>query len=631
MLNWLPTPSDFRGKYQAALRVTNAGERLHCLASLAQHQLGFLETIQLDRALAEFVTESPSGFSRLRLAILASTTIDHLAPAIRVAGLRRGLLLDVYIGGYGQYRQELWDAASPLWRFSPQLIVLSITAREAIEAIPITATPEAVRKGVDQFVSELRVLWRRARESFNATVIQQTFLNITDPLFGNLDRQVAAAPSAVVARLNDELSNAAASDGVLLLDIARAAERNGTDFWFDRARWFQAKQEISPQAAPMYGDLLVRIIAAQQGLSRKCLVLDLDNTLWHGVIGDDGIDGIVLGQGSAVGEAHLSLQRYAKQLMDRGIILAVCSKNDRAVAEEIFQKHPEMILRRSDFAAFMANWKDKAENLKAIAAQLNLGIDSLVFVDDNPVERARVRQALPVVAVPELPEDVANYARCLADAGYFESVSFTREDQHRTTQYAANVEREALRGSTENMEEFLQGLGMSMDFGPFAAIDLPRIAQLINKTNQFNPTTRRRNLDEIAGLAADARNLTLQFRLVDRFGDNGLVMAMILLQDPVEPDVLAIDTWVMSCRVFGRQLEFEAMNVAVDAALKRGVRSFRGEYIPTAKNGIVSELFPRLGFTHLREPASRNGQTNWIMSLNNHVPKATYIAKRAAA
>ena len=252
---------------------------------------------------------------------------------------------------------------------------------------------------------------------------------MSEPLFGGYDRMVPGAPATVIARLNDQLCEAAARDGVLILDVARASQRDGIDAWFDVGRWLQGKLEIAPQAAPLYGDLAARILAAQRGLSKKCLVLDLDNTLWGGVIGDDGLDGIVLGEGSAAGEAHLALQHYAKQLKERGVILAVCSKNDAKIAEAAFRDHPEMVLRRSDFAAFQANWDDKAQNLKAIAARLNIGVDSLVFVDDNPIERARVRQSLPMVAVPELPDDPAHYVRCLADAGYFEAVAFTADDR----------------------------------------------------------------------------------------------------------------------------------------------------------------------------------------------------------
>jgi FkbH-like protein len=508
------------------------------------------------------------------------------------------------------------------------MVLFALTARTAIAGMPLTATLSEVHEALDRSVTDLQFLWRKARTAFNATVIHQTFLDVSEPLFGSFDRHVPTSPTQLVARLNDKLSDAAATEGVLLLDIARAAERDGRDSWFDNGRWFQAKQEISPQAAPIYGELLARIVAAERGHSKKCLVLDLDNTLWHGVIGENGLEGIVLGEGSAVGEAHLSLQRYAKQLMERGIILAVCSKNDPIAAEEVFRKHPEMILKRSDFAAFIANWIDKAENLKTIASQLNIGIDSLVFVDDNPAERSRVRRALPMVSVPELPDDAAGYVRCIADAGYFESVSFTSDDQQRTAQYAANAARETLRGAAENIDEFLHSLEMTMESRSFAPVDLTRITQLINKTNQFNPTTRRYTSNDIAQFVAGTENLTLQFRLVDRFGDNGLVSAMILLRDREEQDVLVIDTWVMSCRVFGRQAEFEAMNIAVEAALRIGVRGFRAEYVPTAKNGLVRELFPDLGFNSTTQTVTANGATGWFLNLADYVHRRTRIARR---
>jgi FkbH-like protein len=628
MMSWLPVARDFRGDLRAALDGAKPTECLESLASLAACRLGFLETVQLDRALGRLGLKEAPGFLPIRLAILASSTVDHLSPAIRVAGLRRKLLIDVHSGGYGQYRQEVLDPTSALHHFAPQSVLFSLSARDAIAGVPLTATAAEADEAIARFVSDLRSFWRKAREIGNAAVIQQTFIDVTEPLFGGYDRIVPGAPARVVARLNDQLCEAAARDDVLLLDVARASERDGIDAWFDVGRWLQGKFEIAPQAAPLYGDLAARILAAQRGLSKKCLVLDLDNTLWGGAIGDDGLDGIVLGEGSAAGEAHLALQHYAKLLKERGIILAVCSKNDAKIAEAAFQDHPEMVLRRSDITAFQANWDDKAENLKAIAARLNIGIDSLVFVDDNPVERARVRQSLPLVAVPELPEDAAHYARCLAEAGYFEAVAFTSEDRDRAQQYAANAEREALLGSAESMDEFLRGLKMTTVFGRFTAVDHARVVQLINKTNQFNTTTRRYASEEIEYISNLADALTLQFRLLDRVADNGLVSTMILRPTPDDEDVLEIENWVMSCRVFGRQLEFEAMNIAVEAARERGVRALVANYIPTAKNDVISTLYPNLGFTEVNQSVADSGATRWFLNLADYVVRDTHIFVR---
>jgi len=627
MMNWLPPAVDFRQQLKAILSSTDAEQRLTSLTALARRRLNVVEMLQLDGA----ITRSAEDFARLtppvRLALLGDTTRDHLAPAVRVAGLRRGMTFDIHLGGFGQYRQELMDPSSALYRSRPQVVVLSLSARELLAGLPITASEEQVRARVDAVVDDHRRLWRTARDALGASVIQQTILDVSEPLFGSFDGVVPAAPRRVVARFNECLAGAASADGIFLLDIAGAATRQGLDFWHDRARWLQGKLEISPQAAPMYGELLVRILAAQRGLSRKCLVLDLDNTLWGGVIGDDGIEGIVLGEGSAVGEAHLALQRYAKQLSERGIILAVCSKNDLAIAEAAFREHPEMLLKRTDIAAFVANWDDKAQNLRAIAEQLNIGIDSLVFVDDNPAERARIRESLPAVAVPELPDDVTGYVSCLAEAGYFEAVAFTTDDRQRAQQYAANAERDMLRGSAQSMDEFLAGLDMSLAYGPVTPLNIDRVTQLINKTNQFNTTTRRYSADEVKARSSSDSSIALQFRLMDRFGDNGIVSAMILRPDAQEPDVLEIESWVMSCRVFGRELEYEAMNIAVEAARDRGVRALSADYIPTKKNAVIQDLYPSLGFAPRDEDGLSNGPSRWTLELSSYDARSTKISR----
>ena len=629
-MSWLPIAPDFPVNLGVALE-SSPTDRLEKLALLAQYRLGYLETLQLDRALGQLILEPGSGFAVVRLAVLSSSTINHLPPAIRVAGLRRRMMIDVHIGAYGQYRQDLLDSASSLHKFAPQIVLFSISARDTIAGVPLTATIDEVNETIVRSIDELRLLWRKAREAFNATIIQQTFLDITEPVFGSYDRLVPGAPARVVKQLNDQLLKAAAQDSVLLLDVAHASERDGIDAWFDKGSWLHGKLEIAPEAAALYGDMVARIVAAQRGLSKKCLVLDLDNTLWGGVVGDDGLEGLVLGEGSAVGEAHLAVQRYAKQLKERGIILAVCSKNDHAVAESAFRDHPEMLLRRPDISAFMANWDDKAENLKAIAAQLNIGLDSLVFVDDNPVERARIRQSLPMVTVPELPKDIAHYVRCLADAGYFEAVAFTSEDRQRTEQYAANAEREAFLKSSGSMDDFLRALQMSAVFGQFRTADLVRVTQLFNKTNQFNTTTRRYTAEEVANFAAAAETMTLQFRLLDKYGDNGIVSAMILRPDSKQPEVFEIDNWVMSCRVFGRQLEFEAMNIAVEQARRRGMKALRATYIPTPKNGVISELYPSLGFCPVGDGTPGNGGTCWFLDLAKHITRSTHISRSEQA
>ena len=355
-------------------------------------------------------------------------------------------------------------------------------------------------------------------------------------------------------------------------------------------------------------------------------MLDLDNTLWGGVVGDDGIENIALGEGSGIGEAYLSFQRYAKQLAARGVLLAVCSKNEATTAKAVFEKHPEIALQLEDISAFYANWDDKATNLLRIAKQLNIGIESLVFVDDNPAERALVRQVLPMVAVPEMPEDASRYVECLSDAGYFESVSFTDDDIQRKAQYAANRERDTLQVTTGSVVEYLTSLQMTMQSGSFDTVDLPRIAQLINKTNQFNTTTRRRTLEEIKKIAAEPGILTLQVRLSDRFGDNGLVSAVIMKPVGDGADTYDIDSWVMSCRVFGRQLEYAILNSLVATADEANARSLIATYKPTPKNAVIKNLFSDLGFKSMLEGESApSNETRWVLDLKQYADHPTQI------
>ncbi len=635
-LEWLPLPADFRSELKAATEAAGTADRLEKLAALAQTRLSFIETIQLDNALrattsaGDAAGQSTTSMARVRLALLSSSTVDHLLPALRVGALRRRMLLEVRAGSFAQYRQELLDPPPALRQFAPQVVLLSLTPGEFIAGVKPGQSEAEVRSVVAAAVANLRNLWSRARQHFNATVIQQSFLDVTEPLFGQFDRLVAGTPARLIAQLNTEAADAAAAEGVLFLDVSRASARDGLDAWFDVARWLQGKIEIAPQAAPAYGDLAARLVAAQRGQSRKCAVLDLDNTVWGGVVGDVGIEGLALGEGSAVGEAHLALQRYAKALSERGVLLAICSKNDPQIAAEAFQNHPEMLLKRSDIAAFVANWTDKSQNLRQIATQLNIGLDSLVFIDDNPAERARIRESLSMVAVPELPEDPAGYVRCIANAGYFEAAGFTDEDRNRAGEYAANSERETLRESAQSMEDFLRGLGMSVSFGPVNSVNLARVTQLLNKTNQFNTTTRRYTSEEVQALADAQQHLTLQFRLADRFGDNGLVSVMLICQAADDPSILDIVNWVMSCRVFGRQLEDEAMNIAVEAARSRGARALRAELIATPKNGVIAHLYETLGFAPVGAPAPA-GVTRWIADLAAYAHRPTFIRREAQA
>jgi FkbH-like protein len=626
----LDASQNFATNLKRALAVADEPEQLRELRALAQLELNYVQSIQFDRALQQLGAGPFDELPRCRLAILSSSTVDHLLPPLKVAGFRRGMLLDLHITPFGQYRQELLNPDSALAQFQPQVILFSLSARDILSSVPISASASRVDQHVNEHVADLVSLWQAAQQMPGTTVLQQTFLNIGESLFGSLDRSLPSAPTQVIRRYNQYLVEAATSTGVVILDLDRPVEKYGLQFWFDNAKWLQAKIEISPAASMQYADFVSRIVASLQGLSKKCLVLDLDNTLWGGVVGDAGIDNISLGEGSGLGEAYQAFQRYIKQLQERGIILAVCSKNEQQTAESVFRNHSEMVLKLEDITAFVANWENKATNLIRIAEQLNIGIDSLVFVDDNPAERALIRQSLPMVAVPEMPEDPSRYVQCLSDAGYFESVSFTGDDLQRNAQYAANNQREALSVTSQSIDDYLESLRMSMAAGPFEDVDMPRIAQLINKTNQFNTTTRRRTLDEVRAIASAPEYLTLQARLSDRFGDNGLISAVII--EPVQqaPGTYEIETWVMSCRVFGRQLEYEIMNSLVALAKKAGARRLLASYKPTSKNALIKNLYTDLGFEPL--PVNSSGspdEMRWSLDLEKFNRHTTHIGMRS--
>jgi FkbH-like protein len=631
-LDWLPQRADWQQALDEAKLLEHPAALEH-YRLLANTQMDFARTVKLDRAVQKCLGRGgvPAGWTAVRLALLGSSTLTQLVPGIRVAGMRRGLLIEVYEAPYGTYRQELTDPASGLHAFRPTVVLLALDARHLVGM-----------GGEQNALEAMRACWRMAREALACAVVQQTVLPVFSPLLGNQEHRFSGSPAFLVDQINAAMRTAADEDGVSLLALDAFARDDGLRRWYDAGLWHRAKQEVHPAMSPLYGEQVARVLSALVGQSRKCLVLDLDNTLWGGVIGDDGLEGIELGQGGATGEAYLEFQRYAKGLLERGVVLAVCSKNDEANALLPFGQHPEMALRRADIACFVANWEDKATNLRRIARELNLGLDALVFVDDNPAERGLVRRELPMIAVPEMPEDPAEYVRVLAAAGYFEGLGVTDEDRQRVAQYAANAQREAGRaaaaeGAATDLQSYLAGLRMELLWRPFDLAGRARIVQLINKTNQFNLTTRRVVDEEIARTTARADMLALQFRLKDTYGDNGMIG--IVLCEPATPERLAlegfassnvgaadlyIDTWLMSCRVLGRQVEEAMMNVVAAQALARGVRRIFGHYIPTTKNAMVREHYERMGFELVETNAG--GATLWVLDVETYQAHATQIA-----
>jgi FkbH-like protein len=535
-----------------------------------------------------------------KLAVLGNATFDFLAPILRVCAFASGIDLEIYRGSYGQQQQEILGPSSALEAFRPSIVLLAMDWRSL-------ALPEAVQ-GPDAWVEAnleaLQNLWRHCRERFHAQVVQHNFEVPVASAYGRLSMVTQGGRARLIQRLNLELWRAASTaSGVQILDVDQIASAYGKSRWDNRSLWHAAKQYPAAEALPVLARHQVALLRALLGLNSKCLVLDLDGTLWGGVIGEDGIAGIRLG-GSPEGDAYREFQSYLKSLRERGVILTACSKNNEADAKLVFTSHPETVLSLNDFAVFLADWNPKDENLRRIAKSLNIGLDSMVFVDDSPVERAWIRRQLPEVEVPELPVDPADYVRSLDQHLYFEGLEVTEEDRQRADYYRANLEREQLQEAGGNLEDFLAGLQMRVELRPFDEANLPRISQLINKTNQFNLTTQRLSVNQVRELIGDANHYTQFIRVRDRFGDDGITGILIASRDG---EGLRVDNWLMSCRVLGRKLEEAMLDSVRKYALRAGYEAIVGLYRPTVKNHQVADLYERLGFD-LIETAGSGGR-----------------------
>ncbi len=614
-LYWLPEPAAFSNLVASAQAPeTSPTERFALLHAASRLRLDFVQTMKLERCIAR-LGEAVSA-PRLRVALIGDGTLQHMSPAISAGILRRGLVADMHVGSYGQWRQETINPSSTVHQFSPDIVIMWLNGENLAPGLPFGASRAEITAAIADRIAEIRGYWRKIRETSGSAIIQVLPLPLEPDVFGHAERTIGSAPGMTRRLAEAELSLAAEEEGVQIVDLAEAARHIGLDRIHDPALLHHAKQDITPAAAPWVGDQIARVAAAMRGRSKKVLVLDLDNTLWGGVIGDDGLDGILLGQGNGAGEAFCAFQRHLKQLLARGVVLAVSSKNDMEVAEAVFRDHPEMILRRNDIAAFEANWADKPQALRRIAAQLNLGLDSFVFFDDNPAERQLMRQELPMVDTPEVPVAPELYSRCLVDAGYFEAVALTEEDTQRAGQYAANAKRQRIESSATDLPSFLRDLQMTLSAGPFAEVDVPRITQLINKTNQFNLTTKRYSEEQVCALLNDPGAVTLSARVADRFGDNGLISVIIASRSE---DVLDIDAWLMSCRVLGRSVENALLALLAKRAAEIGARYLRGRYIDSGRNGIVRGMYESFGFRRIDEGSG--GETVWRLDLEDIKPE----------
>jgi FkbH-like protein len=544
---------------------------------------------RMQRLIDDVAAHAAGAVRQARIAVLGSSTTSLLIPLLRALCFRDRIDATFHEGAFGAFRQEILERDGPLAAFRPSIVVIAPHWRDLDLPAVGGADAEAVAAAI---VQEYRGLWTALHAACDCHIIQHTFDLPADDSAGLLSVQLPAGRRRLIRRVNLALADARPA-GVSLLDTEQVAADVGTERWSNPRLWYLARQHPSVEALPELAEELAAHVRAVLGLSRKVLVCDLDNTLWKGVIGEDGLGGIKVGPGSPDGEAYADLQRYLRDLKDRGVVLAVCSKNNEEDARAPFREKSGMVLRLDDFAVFLANWDDKAENLRRIAARIGVGVDSLVMIDDNPFERAWVRSQLPEVGVPELGTSPFSFVRDLDRRRYFPAVTWSPEDRLRAEGYRREQERAEARASAGNLDDFLAGLHMKASCEPVTDENIERATQLTNKTNQFNLTTKRRTLAEVRHVAATG--WTGVFSLQDRYGDYGIIGLMFCVP-AADPACWEIDTWLMSCRVLRRDVEKFMMDCAVEAAKAAGIASLRGRYVRTEKNGQVAELFPSLGF-----------------------------------
>lgn len=546
----------------------------------------------------------------LRLALLGDTATQFLATALRGTGILYGYKFSLFEADFNQVERMILDKSSELYEFQPQYTIIFQSTHKLLGKF------NKLKSEVRSELAHERIEFLRlAAESLPGKLIILNYPEIDDQVFGSFGNKLGSSFIFQLRKLNFELMQFAAGiPNVFIADVASLQNKYGRDRLFTASVYINSDMVLSLELLPAVADTIISVIVAVEGRFRKCLILDLDNTLWGGVIGDDGIENIQLGS-LGIGKAFTEFQQWCKKLKDRGIILAVCSKNTESVAREVFEKHPDMALRSDDIAVFMANWDNKADNIRRIQEILNIGFDSMVFIDDNPFERNMVRQNVPGVVIPEMPEDPAEWLEYLYSLNLFETASWSANDEVRTKQYQVEAMRVNLQKSYTNEDDFLRSLEMISEVSKFNEFNTPRIAQLSQRSNQFNLRTVRFTEDDITRIAADPGYHTFSFTLSDKFGENGLICVIIL--EELDADSIFINTWLMSCRVLKRGMEHFTLDTIAKYAITKGFKKLIGEYLPTAKNIIVKDHYLNLGF--------KEAGSQWILDLNEYSAKGSHI------
>ncbi|MBC2601211.1 HAD-IIIC family phosphatase [Puniceicoccus vermicola] len=529
----------------------------------------------------------------LKVAFLFSSAPQLILPILTAKGYASGIQLKLLTPPFDNVTPFIRDPDSPLYEFRPDVVILGLNYRQ-LEPL---SENESAETWIDRQAQSIRDRWTAITANHSCRILQQTCDLPHHPSDGNLSTTLRSGLSARIHQLNAEILNSP-PPFVNFLDSGRLQSGLGETIWNDDRLWHIARQHPATPAVPALADEITALLRAQAGQTRKVLVLDLDNTLWGGVIGEDGIEGIQVGPETPTGEAFTAFQEYLLELKARGILLAVCSKNNETEARIPFETHDGMRLRLNDFVAFVANWDPKDQNLRAIAKQINLGLDSLVFVDDSPVECDWIRSRHPEVAVVQLPDDPTRYVETLDRGRWFESLHVSAEDRNRHALYRSQKLRNQAKEEAPSLESYLASLQMQVRSGPFDSLHLQRIAQLIQRTNQFNLTSRRHSPEQLERLVNDPHIWTQWFALEDRFGDNGLVGLVIA---ECGETTWTLDSFLMSCRVIGRKLEAQMLETVTEAARQSGATHLQGIYRPTPKNDLVSNFYRQHGFEAIGE------------------------------
>ena len=607
-LDWLPIikEDDFLKK----IKKKNKNEE--DIISLSKHSLNYEQNDIFFKYLKDFFKKKTKfkKLKKIKLGVLSSSTTDFFKSSLVVTGIRYGIKLDVYQSDYNQISQIAFNNDEPFKNLKLDFILVYIDSK-SIDSFIDFNNQKNPKKNIDNFLNYINSVIINLNKKTGAEIILANFAQINNLIFGSFEKKIPNSRVWLIDKINIKL-NLIPYNFLHILDINILSSAIGLDNWHDQKLWLMAKVPFDLNCVPIFCEYVMRIVGNKLGKSKRCLICDLDNTLWGGVIGDDGLDGIRIGNGDPVSESYLHLQKTIYEIRNRGVALAICSKNNEENALLPFKKHPEMILKEKHFAIIQANWTDKASNIKHISKSLSLGLESMVFFDDNPVERAQVRQELPDVAVPELPNDPSLYVKTLLSAGYFEAISFSEEDKKRAKSYEDNSKRLKLLKYSSNMNKFLKNLKMNITFKNFDKLGRARITQLINKSNQFNLTTKRYSENKIEKLEKDKNFFTRQIRLRDKYGDNGMICVVICEK---QKQNWIIDTWLMSCRVLGRKVEHATLHNLIYSAKKYKIKEIIGKYIPTNRNSLVKNHYKDLGF---RLKSKKSNIELWSINTNDY-------------